>query len=732
MLQKRRGIIKTVTENYEVTSGILTKINNDNIKEIVIPKNVFLIKNGIFDKCKYLEKVEFTNEVVMHDKNIFDKCSSLNKIILSDFFIPNISDMIMNKVNIFLKKENYLEQINVYINDYTNNMEYVKKIMYKLINDIIKDDYDTFNKKVMTSSNIICLIDQIIHKEKESDIKLDLDKFKALFQKTRYDEFIDIEIFNQMSLSDASKFNLKIYRKLLNQKIMGSLKNRSLVLYNLIKFFGLFEKNKNLQNRLNYVLKMLEPNNYDLFIDNYTMEDLMAYYDYNYDILSFFHEKLELYYVLKIDKNIPLEINHLINNRISKKNLDKLLKLYPKNIREKYENIILENYDLKNICTYKVKSNLNERHRNVLSEFMLPINSSGIIFDESIFCEIFISVDNPFNENAYNFLKENLDKFKNKIGYINLLKKLLKDFSVFENNYDNTSYINYLNYINNVEFKPKEGYENFAKEVKKSGVIDEKTYKIYEELYIEAVKRKYNCLPKIPETTFEINGYNFSVELLAMDDPFLIYMSESNYFENCRVYGNNAYSCLKHLALSNDSRAFIVKMIMPNGEKKLVAQSFLWQNENILCFDNVEFHRSVLSKNRVKESVMHIYQMWSQILIYLCNDLLREKINKDLDNIDMSNVNDAINMLKESKIILSKQIIKSVVLGKNKDNFPSKYFKELNISDIRPKNYDGWTDTKKVLSLAGSSNIEIPDNEYKQKTMYSEDDKVIVRINKKN
>ena len=47
---------------------------------------------------------------------------------------------------------------------------------------------------------------------------------------------------------------------------------------------------------------------------------------------------------------------------------------------------------------------------------------------------------------------------------------------------------------------------------------------------------------------------------------------------------------MKHSALSEDGRVFVVK----DEQDRIVAQSWIWRNQNVCCFDNIEIPNRIL------------------------------------------------------------------------------------------------------------------------------------------
>lgn len=106
---------------------------------------------------------------------------------------------------------------------------------------------------------------------------------------------------------------------------------------------------------------------------------------------------------------------------------------------------------------------------------------------------------------------------------------------------------------------------------------DEKNLLKARELYADMKQRKFSTIPKI------MGSYNdeYTYEMLDLDDPLGLVVG---YITRCCFLIDGASrTALFHSAQSKDGRIFIVRK---NGE--LIAQSWVWRNGNLVCFDNVE------------------------------------------------------------------------------------------------------------------------------------------------
>ena len=106
---------------------------------------------------------------------------------------------------------------------------------------------------------------------------------------------------------------------------------------------------------------------------------------------------------------------------------------------------------------------------------------------------------------------------------------------------------------------------------------DERVIEKARSLYTDMKNRKFSTIPKVT------GNYNdeYTYEMLDLDDP--LGLAVGYITRCCFLIDGASRSSLYHSAQSKDGRIFVVRK---NGE--LIAQSWVWRNGNLVCFDNVE------------------------------------------------------------------------------------------------------------------------------------------------
>lgn len=111
-------------------------------------------------------------------------------------------------------------------------------------------------------------------------------------------------------------------------------------------------------------------------------------------------------------------------------------------------------------------------------------------------------------------------------------------------------------------------------------------------------ERQYSTIPKVRGTNGE-----YEYEMLDLDDPLALAVG---YITRCCFLINGLSSeSLYHSISNKNGRTFIVKRA---GE--LIAQSWVWRNGNVLCFDNVETRGKYNA-----DTLLEVYKQASEELI---------------------------------------------------------------------------------------------------------------------
>lgn len=141
-------------------------------------------------------------------------------------------------------------------------------------------------------------------------------------------------------------------------------------------------------------------------------------------------------------------------------------------------------------------------------------------------------------------------------------------------------------------------------------------FETLQQIYNYGKQRTFSSIPRI-----ENQKGTYTYEMLRLDDPLA--MAIGTLTDCCQELGNCAEVCMEHSMVDKNGRVFVVY----DESRNIVAQSWVWRNKDVLCFDNIEipdkaFTRTVrknpeLGRNGFTDEIFQIYKQAAHDLIQL-------------------------------------------------------------------------------------------------------------------
>lgn len=242
---------------------------------------------------------------------------------------------------------------------------------------------------------------------------------------------------------------------------------------------------------------------------------------------------------------------------------------------------------------------LNEKYPRSLAIIRQSIeNRVDGLLSPSMVHTYFSGFDMIYDEEFLNFLIKNFDKvFKERPSYIASIQKNFKKIKCL-NSGRKLTWQRAIDYVKNITYDNVEvGNEYMASVVSKVGVSNSvflRLQRIYD-------TGKMRCYSSIPRVTGCVGNYTY--EILRLDDPLALVIGTLT--DCCQEIGNVAESCMIHGMTSENGRIFVVR----DSDKEIVAQSWIWRNRNVICFDNIEVPNKMFDKHgNLSEDILHIYK----------------------------------------------------------------------------------------------------------------------------
>jgi len=433
------------------------------------------------------------------------------------------------------------------------------------------------------------------------------------YQKTGCKYIPDYVVMQNIEKEEIDKFlkNDKAWSRLMQIEEFNKLEEGKIALLKLGFIYGIFSGNKNSINQLEFLLKgiplKLSKENFELLIQ---IEDRIKNAE---NIVFPTKDEINDYNELKeeLEKNKIIKINsEYIFKELYKKEKDNIYKL--KFNYQSYPNILskirkfMETWGIESILnpfnTYKIVKDFELEYDDDFRKFFIEnIEFFLINYDYSIYLS---KIQNQFKE----------------IKRINRNKKIPLEFAI--------NYVKECDYDNiNV------GNDKLADTIGKIGIYNQSHFEILQKMYNYGKIRVYSSIPRIKGI---YNEYTY--EMLRLDDPLALVIG--NITDCCQILNNNGEACMEHSMIDDNGRIFIVK----DKEGKIVAQSWVWRNKNIICFDDIELStklfikeerasKRLLARYLLAEKIFEVYEEASKRLMEIDNTiyfnmLLKKQISK--------------------------------------------------------------------------------------------------------
>lgn len=663
----------------------------NNLKELILPSNLQTIGSGSF-KNTGLEKIIIPASVSCIGDDAFDNTNLKSITFCSSLINYNFSE---------LEKLDSLTEIIVYNKKITNINEIkqiqVEELLDKIYDKLVKNNHiynlnrESLNKFYQKNYNFINIINYIINKINQEgyEYKCDIEKFDFLFSKTRFVNLPSKEIFENLNIDLALKYKPKMVKELMSIPIFTKTEKTKKNIIDVISIFGLFEDDNQVYNRLRKIKELFSINTY-MDSENFCLLNHLNMY---------FEEIKQLEYVLNDYAVIPDEYKEYLTRVMTKGNLLELKKIN-KRLGKKINDFFKENYVLKENLYYKLKSDIDDNTLYKIYDEILKSRVNNQITIKSL-NDIFDEMPKKYNIKISNFIIKNFKTILFNSECQKDLKNIVQRYDEIENFYlakgrNNFNFIDGLKYLSNYTFSNiKIGNYEFAKLVKNAGVVSQEKFEKYQDLYEKIKGKRESIIPRIKEDsiiTINNNDYKISIEILRKDDPFTMLVGEVKYTDCCQVFGDNAESSMLHAC--DDGRIFCCYMINDDGNKELLAQSWMWRCGNLICFDNIEFTSLSKSKKIYDSIIYNCYKMASQKIIE------KGKCNNDK--------------------------IEVIAIGCNHSGLNlKKYFSQEFENTIKPNNYNGYVDSIQICIMYGDNSLI--DSKYIPKIQYLDERTIITK-----
>lgn len=269
----------------------------------------------------------------------------------------------------------------------------------------------------------------------------------------------------------------------------------------------------------------------------------------------------------------------------------KILLIYSNHIDDESRKLIIESYELMQDGNYVLKID-PQKNKKVVNQIRKAMDSIGfykVLSPEKahqLFGGFTMKYDPSFRDFIINNIEEILTS-SDYISYISSIQKQWTEIKAFNRNRTLTldlalAYVKSNDYIG-VEV----GNEKLAAVSNQTGYSQD-DFDVLQQIYNYGKTRIFNSIPNLKGKEGD-----YTYEMLRLDDPLALVVGTLT--DCCQEIGNHAEMCVEHSTVSKHGRIFVIK----DKEGAVVAQSWVWRNKNVICFDNIEIPDKQMINNGI-------------------------------------------------------------------------------------------------------------------------------------
>lgn len=410
--------------------------------------------------------------------------------------------------------------------------------------------------------------------------------------------------------------------------------------------FGVFDNDqrgfKKLQELLTEIPTKISSSEYGIL--STVSLDLLCYannYDKNEKIDDKDYLAKNAYNLIKAlrEENASIDFSKPIFEQLYKKTGEELKDIKEEQTRDD-KNIVTEYSRLiKNLnSTYTLTINEQSNPKTIKAiRKILDENDNFNIITPSKAHQLFGGFKMEYNPDFREFLLSNMNEILDKPEYASYISNIQKQFNQIKSINSNRKLTLDLavSYVKNNRYDFVDVGNEKVAHISSAAGYSNKDFEVLQQIYNYGKQRTFSSIPRVnSEKTLASGKYNY--EMLKLDDPLAMVIGTLT--DCCQELGDNAEMCMEHSMVSKNGRVFVIK----DENQNVVAQSWVWRNKDVLCFDNIEIPEKAFkraSKNNISREdfandVYDIYKEAAQSLIkedeIKYSNLLREnKISKE-------------------------------------------------------------------------------------------------------
>lgn len=308
---------------------------------------------------------------------------------------------------------------------------------------------------------------------------------------------------------------------------------------------------------------------------------------------------------------------------------------------------------------------------------------------------IFGGMKLTYNKDFYEFLLAHWDKLfdAREAQYIVPIQKAFKKIQIVNRNRKLTWEIA-CSFVDINKYEVNFGNEQLL-DIASKAALDPDDMEELEKIYEEGKKRIYSTIPRIVG-----NVGNINYEITRLDDPLPLGIGDLT--DCCQTLDDIAETCMIHSMTKQNGRLFVVR----NDEGAILAQSWIWRDDNVICFDNIEVPYRVLDyeDKSILTKILKAYREASKKLVMIDHSIIKVTVGlgyNDIADLIEKNLPKDVNpvYLKDNGYIYINDSRKQSILEINlnvKENENKEFYDDYLVCD---KNYFPYSYYQNIIGL---------------------------------
>lgn len=243
--------------------------------------------------------------------------------------------------------------------------------------------------------------------------------------------------------------------------------------------------------------------------------------------------------------------------------------------------------------------------------------------------QLFGGFELKYDPDFREFLLANMDKILENPEYVSYVSSVQRQFSDIKAMNSNRALTWELavSFVQTNKFTSVNVGNERVAEISAIAGYSQADFNTLQQIYNYGKQRTFSSIPRIEQSAEKTSG-RYTYETLRLDDPLA--MAIGTLTDCCQELNNCAEVCMEHSMVDKNGRVFVIKEEQGN----IVAQSWVWRNKDVLCFDNIEipdkaFARAVkehpdLGRKGFTDEVFEIYKQAAHDLIEADEKVYRE------------------------------------------------------------------------------------------------------------